>query len=264
MMNERLLATVQQTGDEANVRLAGILDEDNKLGELVRKVSGARAVIDLSGVERINSCGTRDWVNWLARLAENGVQPVFVACSPAIVAQLNLVKNFAGHGAVKSFQVPYHCPECDEEKLLLVDVADLGPAPHVAPDCRCDDCESLMTFDDLAEAYFGFVPNAQAALARMSGAVPELARGSNTKVKPRTKSRSSHRSTPAIRRTAPSLSAFQTPSSGHASSPAIPTSAERPSQRAIRAAPATTSPMLIGLIAMLVCAVGVLAFLLVT
>src|SRR5687768_5280975 len=130
-MNERLLATVQQNNDEVNVRLAGILDEDNNLGELVRKVSAGRAVINLSG---------------LARLAENGIQPVFVGCSPAIVSQLNLVKNFAGHGAVKSFQVPYHCPECDEEKLLLVDVADMGPAPHVPPDCRCDDCESLMTF----------------------------------------------------------------------------------------------------------------------
>ncbi len=263
-MNERLLATVQQRDDEANIRLAGILDEDNNLGELVRKVSARRAVINLSGLERINSCGTRDWVNWLARLAENGIQPVFVGCSPAIVAQLNLVKNFAGHGVVKSFQVPYHCPECDEEKLLLVDVADMGPAPHLPPDCRCDDCESLMTFDDLAEAYFGFVPAAQAALARLEGAVPELARGSSAPVKSRAKSRSSQRRTPAMRKSAPSLSAFQTPANGHPGVASIPAITERPSQRTISKAPGSTSPMLMGLIAMLICAIGVLLFLLAT
>jgi anti-anti-sigma regulatory factor len=261
-MNERLLATVQQRNDESNVRLAGILDEDNNLGELVGKVSAGRAVINLSGLERINSCGTRDWVNWLARLAEKGIQPVFVGCSPAIVAQLNLVKNFAGHGAVKSFQVPYHCPECDEEKLLLVDVADMGPAPHVPPDCRCDDCEAVMTFDDLAEAYFGFVPTAQAALERIGGSTPDLARGSNARVKSRSKARSSQLGV-TQRRSAPSLSAFQTPANGHPSVANIAVS-ERPSQRALVAPPKASSPMLFGLIAMLVCAIGVLLFLLVT
>jgi anti-anti-sigma regulatory factor len=263
-MNERLLATVQQRNDEANIRLAGILDEDNNLGDLLRKVSAGRAIINLAGVERINSCGTRDWVNWLARLAENGIQPVFVGCSPAIVAQLNLVKNFAGHGAVQSFQVPYLCPECDEEKLLLVDVADMGPAPHVPPVCRCDDCDSLMTFDDLAEAYFGFVANAQASLARIGGGVPPLARGSNARVKTRAKSRSSQRGAPTVRKSAPSLSAFQIPANGHPSVTSVPVIVERPSQRAISRPPGTTSPVLMGLIAMLVCAVGVLAFLLVT
>ena len=37
-------------------------------------------------------------------------------CSPAIVAQINLVNNFTGSGVVKSFYVPYFCSECDEEK----------------------------------------------------------------------------------------------------------------------------------------------------
>jgi anti-anti-sigma regulatory factor len=262
-MNERLLATVQQRNDESNVRLAGILDEDNNLGEIVGKVSAGRTVINLSGLERINSCGTRDWVNWLARLDAKGIQPVFVACSPAIVAQLNLVKNFAGHGAVKSFQVPYHCPECDEEKLLLVDVADMGPAPHVPPECRCDDCEALMTFDDLAEAYFGFVPAAQAALERMGGSVPELARGSNSRVKTRSKARSSQSRVASTRKSTPSLSAFQTPANGHPSMTSVP-STERPSQRTISAPPGTGSPVLMGLIAMLVCGIGVLLFLLAT
>ena len=83
-------------------------------------------MIDLGEIERINSCGVRDWVNWLSKLEVNGTRSVLVECSPAIVAQINLVNNFTGSGVVKSFYVPYFCPECDEEKVLLVDAGDMG------------------------------------------------------------------------------------------------------------------------------------------
>ena len=98
-------------------------------------------MIDLGEIERINSCGVRDWVNWLEKLETNGTRSVLVECSPAIVAQINLVNNFTGSGVVKSFYVPYFCPECDEEKVLLVEASDMGPPPHEPPTCRCDECD---------------------------------------------------------------------------------------------------------------------------
>ena len=73
-------------------------------------------------------------MNWLAALDANGTRTVLVACSPAIVAQINLVKNFTGNGAVKSFQVPYHCRECDEEKVVLVETAEMSGAGRGAAD----------------------------------------------------------------------------------------------------------------------------------
>ena len=62
-----------------------------------------RAVEDLGEVERINSCGVRDWVNWLSQIEANNVKVVLVECSPAIVAQINLVNNFTGSGAVDGY-----------------------------------------------------------------------------------------------------------------------------------------------------------------
>ena len=119
-MSQKFQASVQQRGDVSYVKLGGVIDEDNELSDLVDKIPAGTALIDVGEIERINSCGVRDWVNWLGKLDGQGAKSVLVECSPAIVAQINLVNNFTGNGVVKSFYVPYFCPECDEEKVLLV------------------------------------------------------------------------------------------------------------------------------------------------
>jgi anti-anti-sigma regulatory factor len=158
-MSHKFQSSVQHRGDVSYVKLGGVIDEDNELGELVEKIPMGTAVIDLGEIERINSCGVRDWVNWLSKLEYNGTRSVLVECSPAIVAQINLVNNFTGNGVVKSFYVPYFCPECDEEKVLLVEATDMGPPPHEPPTCRCDECDLVMDFDDMPDSYFAFLSN---------------------------------------------------------------------------------------------------------
>ena len=160
-MNQKFQAAVHKRDDVTYVKLAGVIDEDNELGELTEKIPSGTSVIDLSEVERINSCGVRDWVNWLGRVEKNGARVVLVECSPAIVAQINLVNNFTGGGVVKSFFAPYFCPNCDREKVLLVEAAELGSAPHKAPTCRCDECDGVMDFDDMEDSYFAFLSNAK-------------------------------------------------------------------------------------------------------
>jgi anti-anti-sigma regulatory factor len=180
-MSQKFQASVQHRGDVSYVKLGGVIDEDNELADLVDKIPTGTAVIDLGEIERINSCGVRDWVNWLSKLETNGTRSVLVECSPAIVAQINLVNNFTGNGVVKSFYVPYFCPECDEEKVLLVEATDMGPPPHEPPTCRCDECDLVMDFDDMPDSYFAFLSN-QKKLAepdKINGAMRDLGRGSN-------------------------------------------------------------------------------------
>lgn len=204
-MAPKLQATVEQQDDEISlVKLSGFLDEENKLKRLVEKIPAGTAMIDLAGVERINSNGIRDWVNWMAALEANGTRPVLVSCSPAIVAQINLVKNFTGHGAVKSFQVPYHCRECDEDKVIVVETSEMSSPTAPPPTVRCEGCERDMDVDEMPESYFAF-------LGQVS--LEELARGSNASVKARVKTRE-RRSSPPARRSQPSLSAYQTPPHG--------------------------------------------------
>jgi anti-anti-sigma regulatory factor len=175
-MSGKFQASVQHRGDVSYVKLGGVIDEDNELGDLVDKIPSGTAVIDLGEIERINSCGVRDWVNWLSKLENVGTRSVLVECSPAIVAQINLVNNFTGSGVVKSFYVPYFCPECDEEKVLLVEATDMGPPPHEPPTCRCDECDLVMDFDDMPDSYFAFLSN-QRKLAepdKINGAMRDL------------------------------------------------------------------------------------------
>ena len=143
------------------LKVAGVIDEDNELVSLESKLGGGATVLDLADIERINSCGVRDWVNWLGRVEKNGARLVFVNCSPAIVSQLNLVHNFTANGIVKSFYAPYFCPRCKKEKLLRLEARDLAKQTPVskAPTCRCDECDGVMDFDEMEESYFAFLNN---------------------------------------------------------------------------------------------------------
>ena len=162
-MSSKFNAAIHQKDDVTFVKLSGVIDEDNELGPLADKLATSTAVIDLSEIDRINSCGVRDWVNWLSKVEKQGASNVvFVECSPSIIAQINLVSNFTGSGTVKSFYAPYFCPNCDREKVLLVETRDLaGKGPYKAPTCRCDECDGPMDFDDMEDSFFAFLGNAK-------------------------------------------------------------------------------------------------------
>jgi anti-anti-sigma regulatory factor len=175
-VSHKFNAAIQHRDDVSYVKLAGVIDEDNELANIVERIPRGTAVIDLGEIERINSCGVRDWVNWLTRLEGQGTRIILVECSPAIVAQINLVNNFTGNGVVKSFFVPYFCPECDEEKVLLVETVDMGAPPHEPPMCRCDECDLVMDFDDMPDSYFAFLSSSRryAEADRVNGVIREL------------------------------------------------------------------------------------------
>jgi anti-anti-sigma regulatory factor len=258
-MKAKLQATVEERRSGANlVRLTGTLDEHNQLDEITAQVSGAEVLINLSGVDRINSSGTRDWVNWLKSLEARGVRPTLVACSPAVVTQLNLVKNFAGRAIVKSFQAPYHCAACARDKLLLINVSEMrGRA--TAPPCTCDDCGKAMVLADEAGTYFSFVDHVQDTkpVAKVDA---ELARGSNASVSDPGDLSGSRPSGSRLTPSSPYLSAFQvgrTPSKGNIKF-------ERPSARALVPPPRVGAerPYLIAIVVLMLCTIGVLLFLL--
>jgi anti-anti-sigma regulatory factor len=222
-MSHKFQSSVQHRGDVSYVKLGGVIDEDNELGDLVEKIPTGTAVIDLGEIERINSCGVRDWVNWLSKLEYHGTRSVLVECSPAIVAQINLVNNFTGNGVVKSFYVPYFCPECDEEKVLLVEASDMGPPPHEPPTCRCDECDLVMDFDDMPDSYFAFLSN-QRKLAepdKINGAMRDLGRGSEPEApKGKVRSRASQPNlSSGSKPSVPSLPAIQRTSQPSAPAP---------------------------------------------
>jgi anti-anti-sigma regulatory factor len=183
-MAENLSVTIEQRRSGARlIKLAGSLDEHNRLRDLGAKIDPGAALINLSGVEHISERGVAAWSEWLALLEAKGIRPALIACSPAVVAQLNQDESFARGAVVKSFFVPYRCGQCEQDKLQLVHVVDLDAEPHDVPPCSCDGCGVAMTCAEDPAEYVAFVRRLNAAAAAAAAeAARLLARGSSSSV----------------------------------------------------------------------------------
>jgi anti-anti-sigma regulatory factor len=139
------------------VEFTGEIDENADFAELRRRLKG-NVVFHLAEVRRINSCGVREWVNFVRDLP-SVTELTFTHCSPAIVTQLNMIYNFRGTAKVRSFYAPYVCDKCghEEEKLLDVQSQFPGGKPGKVPDFTCEQCGEPMEFDDLPERYLSFL-----------------------------------------------------------------------------------------------------------
>ena len=139
------------------VEFFGEIDENSDFAELRRRLKGA-VVFHIADVRRINSCGVREWVNFVRDLP-SVTDLTFTHCSPAIVTQLNMIYNFRGRAGVRSFFAPYICEGCGHEEEKLLDVQSQFPSGNVGdvPDFKCEQCGEPMEFDDLPERYLSFL-----------------------------------------------------------------------------------------------------------
>ncbi|MFH0901651.1 MAG: hypothetical protein V2A73_13570 [Pseudomonadota bacterium] len=139
------------------VEFFGEIDENADFSELRRRLRGAVS-FDLGEVRRINSCGVREWVNFVRDLPAVSILS-FTHCSPAIVTQLNMIYNFRGSALIRSFLAPYRCEACGYEEEKLLDVQSHFPVRNqaVVPDFSCDKCGSKMELDDLPDRYLSFL-----------------------------------------------------------------------------------------------------------
>ena len=140
-----------------NVEFFGEIDENADFAELRRRLHG-QVVFHLGEVRRINSCGVREWVNFVRDLPEVK-ELTFTHCSPAIVTQLNMIYNFRGAAKVRSFLAPYVCEKCNHEEEKLLDVQTHFPTKDLrkVPEFACEKCGAAMEFDDLPERYLSFL-----------------------------------------------------------------------------------------------------------
>jgi hypothetical protein len=149
-------------GEWLRVELRGEIDENADFSELRLTLRG-NVELGLEGITRINSCGVREWVNFVRDL--QGVRHLwFARCSPPVVLQLNTIYNFRGRARVSSFMAPYVCEACHSDEYKLLDVAEHFPdrRAHV-PAFRCRRCGGVMVFDELPERYLSFLSEVELA-----------------------------------------------------------------------------------------------------
>jgi hypothetical protein len=180
-------------GGRLRVELRGEIDENADFSDLCQALRGD-VELGLEGITRINSCGVREWVNFVRGLPE--VHHLwFARCSPTVVLQLNAIYNFRGSARVRSFMAPYVCAACHADEYQLLDVSvhfgdqcrrpagivpptgagapvaggDAARSAHLAeirahlPAFRCQRCGGVMVFDELPERYLSFLSEVELA-----------------------------------------------------------------------------------------------------
>jgi hypothetical protein len=151
--------TIEDVDGRRVVHLRGEIDENADLSELKGALVDD-AELDLEGISRINSCGVREWVNFVRDLSVQSLR--FERCSPTVVLQLNTIYNFRGRARVTSFFAPYACELCHSDEVRLLRVEDHFPDraarlhPRL-PTFRCAGCGGPLLFDELPERYLAFL-----------------------------------------------------------------------------------------------------------
>jgi hypothetical protein len=150
---------VKERAGFTTVEFVGEIDEHANLAVLGGRLRGS-VVFHLGEVRRINSCGVREWVNFVSGLPTVS-ELVLTNCSPAIVAQLNMIFNFRGRAKVRSFFAPYVCERCNTESEKLLEVSTHFPEGiGKVPELKCDQCGAAMELDDIPERYLQFLAEA--------------------------------------------------------------------------------------------------------
>lgn len=144
--------------DEKTVKLSGTIDENFVFDADVAKFK-QEVWIDLQGVERINSCGVREWIK---AILKTDAKIHFINCSSVIVSQFSMIPEFLGkHGVVESFETLFVCDHCGhEESKILVVGKDIQPGQEVyeeGPELQCVECGEMMECDHNPELYFSFL-----------------------------------------------------------------------------------------------------------
>jgi anti-anti-sigma regulatory factor len=154
MSRSGLAFQIESRGEATWVGLSGEFTEASDFAPLLRQVPGA-VVLDLSGISRINSCGVREWVNFMQALTSSGSQVVLERCSVPVVAQLNMIANFRGNADVRSVFAPYFCGGCNGRHEQLVELGPEALDRLTAPQ-ECPSCGGELEFDDLPESFLEF------------------------------------------------------------------------------------------------------------
>lgn len=146
-------------GGKVVLQLKGNIDEDANFAP--PDIAGAGAVVlDLEGVNAINSVGIREWIKWVKAFPTT-LQLSVRKCPKIIVDQINMVAGFLPtHAVVESFFVPYYSDSSGNEKMVLFENGkEFSNGEVNAPPEVKDDSGEVMEMDVIEAKYFKFLKN---------------------------------------------------------------------------------------------------------
>jgi hypothetical protein len=148
-MAEEFSFNVNEGPGELLVTVSGVVSEASQFA--VPDPRGRRVVIDARGVERMNSLGVRNWIDFIERLEMQSPDVVIRRLPPVMVWQAGMITTFIGRSRVESFLSPWFCPRCEATLEQLHGYYDEVPYSIACPQCR-----SPMELDSDRDAYLSF------------------------------------------------------------------------------------------------------------
>jgi len=136
--------------------LSGTINEDTNLLESC-PVDRKQVIFDCGKVQRINSVGVKNWIQFMKHLSQEGISVTLRECSVSLVEQINMIKDFIPSSAkIESVQLPYYSSDLDQDftKTFTLDALKASfPNPPAAMDENGKEAE----FDDIPEEYLAFI-----------------------------------------------------------------------------------------------------------
>lgn len=148
-MTEDFALQVTEGPGEMLVTVAGVVSEGSRFE--LPDPRGRRVIIDARGVERMNSLGVRNWIDFIEQLQTRSPDIVIRRLPPVMVWQASMITTFVGRSRIESFLSPWYCAHCDTNIEQLHGYFDEVPHSIACPTCR-----SPMELDWDREAYLAF------------------------------------------------------------------------------------------------------------
>jgi hypothetical protein len=153
---------VESKADQDLIRFLGHINEDAEvvLAELLSQIS-REAIFNFKGIESINSCGVRAWINFL-REAEKKALFSFEECTADIVSQINMIPNFRSKSKIHSVYAAYVCEACgDRHSVLFSEGVNLPRSLNDSIEkISCPKCSETMEMEELEEEFFSWIGGA--------------------------------------------------------------------------------------------------------
>lgn len=166
--NKKLRFEIENNAGTTIIRPVGTIDEEVNFApvtDAIKKIGEAPIQFDLGQVNRINSCGVREWISFMNILAPLKINYSFMNVNELFVEQANMITNLFGKKKPKvlSFKAPYYCSKCQKDVSVLVRSEQilLEKDTIVAPENSCPTCKSKLEFDWPEEQYFSFLKHTE-------------------------------------------------------------------------------------------------------
>ena len=149
-----------QNADVMTITLSGTIDDGDDFDSLISSV-GPKAVFDTAKISRINSIGVKNWIKFFETLTKKKVSFAFDSLSSALVEQVNMIRNFACGGEIRSIIAVFRCEKCEHNVDQRLTTKSLIESKFVLPTVKCPKCGQNAEFDDMPEECFRFLQEPQ-------------------------------------------------------------------------------------------------------